>query len=121
MVRYEIAGNILAIVGAGTYTTEEIAAALSAAKNDPSLPSPVRLLIDISRSDMVHSLDDVRARLELIRQHFGRTQHVAFVASGVARMRLAEIYQRRAQDAAIQVAIFSERIAAENWLHQQER
>jgi hypothetical protein len=120
MVSYEIRGSILEIKGEGEYGTGEITAVLIAAKNDPRRSTPTFLLIDIRESESSPSIGDVQARLAVVQQQLGATMApaVAFVVRGVARDRLAQIYQARAEEdgTSFRIQVFTEPQAARAWL-----
>ena len=120
MVSYVINGAILEITGEGEYGTGEITAVLIAAKNDPRRPSPTFLLVDIRESQSNPSIGDVQARLAVVQQQLGATMAptVAFVVRGVARDRLAQIYQARAQEAGnlFNIEVFTDPETARAWL-----
>jgi hypothetical protein len=120
MVSYVINGSILEVTGEGEYGTGEITAVLIAAKNDPRRPSPTFLLVDIRESESNPSIGDVQARLAVVQQQLGATmaQTMAFVVRGVARDRLAQIYQARAQEAgnAFRIEVFTDPEEARAWL-----
>ena len=123
MLTYSISGPILELKGVGVYATEDVAAVLTAAKNDPHFPTPTRLLIDIRESEISHSFADVRARLTLIEEQLGRSMvpFVAFVVVGVARDRLAQIYQTRAKEtSAFHIEVFTDPGEARAWLVSQK-
>ena len=123
MVSYVINGPILEIRGEGEYGTGEITAVLIAARNDPRRTTPTHLLIDIRESESNPSIGDVQARLAVVQQQLGASMApaVAFVVTGVARDRLAQIYQRRAQDAGntFRIEVFTDPEAARTWLKAQ--
>jgi hypothetical protein len=120
MVSYVINGAILEITGEGEYGTGEITAVLIAAKNDPRRPSPTFLLVDIRESESNPSIGDVQARLAVVQQQLGASMAptVAFVVRGVARDRLAQIYQARAQEAGnvFRIEVFTDPETARAWL-----
>ena len=120
---YVINGPILEIRGEGEYGTGEITAVLIAARNDPRRTTPTHLLIDIRESESNPSIGDVQARLAVVQQQLGASMApaVAFVVTGVARDRLAQIYQRRAQDAGntFRIEVFTDPEAARTWLKAQ--
>ena len=120
MVSYVINGAILEITGEGEYGTGEITAVLIAAKNDPRRPSPTFLLVDIRESESNPSIGDVQARLAVVQQQLGATlaPTVAFVVRGVARDRLAQIYQARAQESGnmFRIEVFTDPETARAWL-----
>ena len=121
MVSYEIHGSILEVKGEGEYGTGEITAVLIAAKNDPRRSTPTFLLIDIRESESSPSIGDVQARLAVVQQQLGATMApvVAFVVRGVARDRLAQIYQARAEEdgsTSFRIQVFTEPQAARAWL-----
>jgi hypothetical protein len=115
LVTYTINGPILEITLEGSYTTQEIADVVIAAKADPALPLPLFLLSDFRESLLTPSFTDMGARFRLI-QDLAPTR-VAMVVSGVARERLARIYQTRATDSGLQIEVFSDLQAARDWLH----
>ena len=123
MVSYVINGPILEVRGEGEYGTGEITAVLIAARNDPRRTTPTHLLIDIRESESNPSIGDVQARLAVVQQQLGASMApaVAFVVTGVARDRLAQIYQRRAQDAGntFRIEVFTDPEAARTWLKAQ--
>jgi hypothetical protein len=123
MVSYLINGAILEVRGEGEYGTGEITSVLIAAKNDPRRPSPTFLLVDIRESESNPSIGDVQARLAVIQQQLGATMApvVAFVVRGIARDRLAKIYQARAEDAGniFRIEVFTDPQAARDWLKEQ--
>ena len=123
MVSYEIHGSILEVRGEGEYGTGEITAVLIAAKNDPRRATPTFLLIDIRESESSPSIGDVQARLAVVQQQLGATMApvVAFVVRGVARDRLAQIYQARAEEdgTSFRIQVFTEPQAARAWLKAQ--
>ena len=115
-VTFRVDGQILEFTGHGAYTTEQIAAAVQAAKEHPEYPSPVRLLIDIRDSQMDRSVEDVRARLALAEKHLDPVR-IAFVAAGETRERLVRMYRTRIADTTrVPIAIFSDVAAARAWL-----
>jgi hypothetical protein len=120
MVSYVINGAILEITGEGEYGTGEITAVLIAAKNDPRRPSPTFLLVDIRESESSPSIGDVQARLAVVQQQLGASMAptVAFVVRGVARDRLAQIYQARAQESGnmFRIEVFTDPETARAWL-----
>jgi hypothetical protein len=120
MVSYVINGAILEITGEGEYGTGEITAVLIAAKNDPRRPSPTFLLVDIRESESNPSIGDVQARLAVVQQQLGASMApaVAFVVRGVARDRLAQIYQARAQESGnmFRIEVFTDPETARAWL-----
>lgn len=120
MVSYVINGSILEITGEGEYGTGEITAVLIAAKNDPRRPSPTFLLVDIRESESNPSIGDVQTRLAVVQQQLGATMAptVAFVVRGVARDRLAQIYQARAQETGnmFRIEVFTDPETARAWL-----
>jgi hypothetical protein len=99
----------------GRDATAEVEAVLVAASRDPQLPKPTLLLIDTRDSEMTHSFTDVSKRLSLIRQHT-RAPFVAFVVSGVARERLAQIYRRRGEVMGTHIEVFPDLQGARAWL-----
>ena len=123
MVSYVINGSILEIRGEGEYGTGEITAVLIAARNDPRRTTPTYLLIDIRESESSPSIGDVQARLAVVQQQLGETMApaLAFVVRGVARERLANIYQARARegDVGFQIEVFPDPEAARAWLKAQ--
>jgi len=124
MVSYVINGSILELRGEGEYGTGEITMVLIAAKNDPKRVVPSFLLIDIRESGSNPSIGDVSARLAVLRHQLGGTMApaVAFVVRGLARDRLAHIYQARAEEdhtRPIRVQVFTEPAAARVWLEAQ--
>ena len=123
MVSYVINGSILEIRGEGEYGTGEITAVLIAARNDPRRTTPTYLLIDIRESGSSPSIGDVQARLAVVQQQLGETMApaLAFVVRGVARERLANIYQARARegDAGFQIEVFPDPETARAWLKAQ--
>jgi hypothetical protein len=120
MVSYVINVAILEITGEGEYGTGEITAVLIAAKNDPRRPSPTFLLVDIRESESNPSIGDVQARLAVVQQQLGASMAptVAFVVRGVARDRLAQIYQARAQESGnlFRIEVFTDPETARAWL-----
>jgi|KBSMisStaDraftv2_1062788.scaffolds.fasta_scaffold06463_2 hypothetical protein len=120
MVSYVINGSILEITGEGEYGTGEITAVLIAAKNDPRRPSPTFLLVDIRESESNPSIGDVQTRLAVVQQQLGGTMAptVAFVVRGLARDRLAQIYQARAQETGniFRIEVFTDPETARAWL-----
>jgi len=120
MVSYVINGSILEITGEGEYGTGEITAVLIAAKNDPRRPSPTFLLVDIRESESNPSIGDVQTRLAVVQQQLGATMAptVAFVVRGVARDRLAQIYQARAHETGnmFRIEVFTDPETARAWL-----
>lgn len=120
MVSYVINGAILEITGEGEYGTGEITAVLIAAKNDRRRPSPTFLLVDIRESESNPSIGDVQARLAVVQQQLGASMAptVAFVVRGVARDRLAQIYQARAQESGnmFRIEVFTDPETARAWL-----
>ena len=120
MVSYVINGAILEITGEGEYGTGEITAVLIAAKNDPRRPSPTFLLVDIRESESNPSIGDVQTRLAVVQQQLGGTMAptVAFVVRGLARDRLAQIYQARAQEGGnvFRIEVFTDPATARAWL-----
>ena len=120
MVSYVINGSILEVRGEGEYGTGEITAVLIAAKNDPRRATPTFLLIDIRESESSPSIGDVQARLAVVQQQLGATMApaVAFVVRGIARDRLAQIYQARAEEdgTSFRIQVFTEPQAARAWL-----
>jgi hypothetical protein len=116
MVSYTINGPILEITAEGSYTTEDVASVLIAAKADARLISPTLLLSDFRESHVTPSFADVNARLSLTQEHVAPTL-AALVISGVARERLAHIYQTRAaQTSGLQIEVFTDPQAARDWL-----
>ena len=120
MVSYVINGSILEITGEGEYGTGEITAVLIAAKNDPRRPSPTFLLVDIRESESNPSIGDVQTRLAVVQQQLGGTMAptVAFVVRGLARDRLAQIYQAWAQETGniFRIEVFTDPETARAWL-----
>ncbi len=119
MVSYVINGKILEIRGEGEYGTGEITAVLIAAKHDPRRTSPTFLLIDIRESESSPTVADVQERLAVVQQQLAASLApvVAFVVRGVARERLANIYQSRAEDVGIfHIEVFTDPEAARAWL-----
>src|SRR5258706_1963565 len=115
MITYAINGPILEVQGVGVYATEDVAAMYLAAKRDPLLPIPTLLLADIRESAMAHSFSDVRDRLLIIEKELGfiMAPFMAIVVSGVARDRLAQLYQSRAAETGgFQIEIFTDLQAA---------
>lgn len=123
MVSYEIRGSILEVRGEGEYGTGEITAVLIAARNDPKRTTPTFLLVDIRESESSPSIGDVQARLAVVQQQLGASlaPTVAFVVRGVARDRLAQIYQARAEEdgASFRIQVFTDPQAARAWLKEQ--
>ncbi len=123
MVSYVINGSILEIRGEGEYGTGEITRVLIAAKGDPRRTTPTYLLVDIRESESSPSIGDVQARLAVVQQQLGETMApaVAFVARGVARERLANIYQARAREggAGFLIEVFPDPETARAWLKEQ--
>jgi hypothetical protein len=123
MVSYVISGSILEVRGEGEYGTGEITAVLIAARNDPRRSTPTFLLIDIRESESHPSIGDVQARLAVVQQQLGASMApaVAFVVRGVARERLAQVYQARAEDVGntFRIEVFTDPQAARAWLQQQ--
>lgn len=123
MVSYVINGSILEVRGEGEYGTGEITRVLIAARNDPRRPTPTYLLVDIRESESSPSIGDVQARLAVVQQQLGETMApvVAFVARGVARERLADIYQARAREgeSGFRIEVFPDPEAARAWLKEQ--
>ena len=122
MVSYVINGPILEVRGEGEYGTGEITAVLIAAKHDPRRTSPTLLLIDIRESGSSPTVADVQARLAVVQQQLGASLApvVAFVVRGVARERLANLYQSRAEDAgSFRIEVFTDPEAARAWLKEQ--
>ena len=123
MVSYVINGPILEVRGEGEYGTGEITAVLIAAKRDPRRTTPTYLLIDIRESESNPSYGDVQARLAVVQQQLGASMApvIAFVVRGVARERLAHIYQAKAKDAggAFRIEVFTDPQAARDWLKKQ--
>jgi hypothetical protein len=123
MVSYTINGSVLEIRGEGEYGTGEITRVLIAAKNDPRRTTPTYLLVDIRESDSTPSPADVQARVAVVQQQLGATMApaIAFVVRGLARDRIAQIYQTRAEDAGtgFRIEVFTDPDAARAWLKQQ--
>ena len=123
MVSYVINGSILEVRGEGQYGTCEITRVLIAARNDPRRTTPTHLLIDIRESASSPSIGDVQARLAVVQQQLGETMApaIAFVVRGVARERLANIYQARARegDGGFRIEVFADPDAARAWLKEQ--
>ena len=115
MLIYTIDGPILEVTGVGAYVTRDVEAVLVAAAGDPQLPKPTLMLIDIPDSEMAHSFTDVTKRLSLIQQHMS-APCVAFVASGVARDRLAQIYRTRGAELRTSIEVFPDPQSARAWL-----
>jgi hypothetical protein len=124
MVSYVINGPILEIRGEGEYGTGEITRVLIAAKNDPRRTTPTYLLVDIRESESSPSVADVQSRLAVVQQQLGETMApaIAFVVRGVAREKLAQIYQKRAEDtgSAFRIEVFTDPEAARAWLMTQK-
>src|SRR6476659_1163819 len=120
MVSYVINGSILEIRGEGEYGTGEITRVLIAAKHDPRRSTPTCLLIDIRDSGSSPSIADVKARLAVFQQQLGESMApaVAFVVRGVARERLANIYQAYARERGdgLQIEVFPDPETARTWL-----
>jgi hypothetical protein len=123
MVSYVINGSILEIRGDGEYGTGEITRVLIAARNDPRRPTPTYLLVDIRESDSSPSVGDVQTRLAVVQQQLGESMApaIAFVTRGMARERLANIYQARAREGAkgFRIEVFPDPDAARAWLKAQ--
>jgi hypothetical protein len=123
MVSYVINGSILEIRGEGEYGTGEITRVLIAAKHDPRRSTPTYLLIDIRESESSPSIGDVKARLAVVQQQLGQSMApaLAFVVRGVARERLANIYQAHARERGngFQIEVFPDPETARTWLKQQ--
>jgi hypothetical protein len=123
MVSYEIRGSILEVRGEGEYGTGEITAVLIAARNDPKRATPTFLLVDIRESESSPSIGDVQARLAVVPQQLGESMApaVAFVVRGMARERLANIYQARAREGSggFRIEVFPDRETARAWLKEQ--
>jgi hypothetical protein len=119
MVSYVINGSILELHGEGEYGTGEITALLIRAKNDSRRLSPTLLLIDIRDSTSNPSYGDIQARLAIVQQQLGPTMApaVAFVVRGNAGERLAQIYQRAANETGgIRIEVFTDPQSARDWL-----
>src|SRR5436190_14164077 len=116
MVSYVINGPILEIRGEGEYGTGEITRVLIAAKHDPRRTTPTYLLVDIRESESSPSVGDVQSRLAVLQQQLGETlaPAIAFVVRGIAREKLAQIYQKRAEDngSAFRIEVFTDPEAA---------
>jgi hypothetical protein len=123
MVTYVINGPILEIRGEGEYGTGEITAVLIAAKNDPRRRTPTFLLVDIRESQTSPTVSDIEMRIAVLRQQLGDSMApaLAFVVRGVARDRIAHIYQARVEDAGSTtgIEVFTEPETARAWLQQQ--
>jgi len=123
MVSYVINGSILEVRGEGEYGTGEITRVLIAAKNDPRRLTPAFPLVDIRESETSPSVADVQARVAVVKQQLGETMApaIAFVVRGLARDRIAQIYQARADDAGtgFRIEVFTDPDAARAWLKQQ--
>ena len=123
MVSYAINGSILEVRGEGEYGTGEITAVLIAARNDRRRTTPTYLLVDIRESESSPTVGDIQARLAVVQQQLGETMApaIAFVVRGVARERLANIYQERAEEAGegFRIQVFTEPEAARAWLTEQ--
>ena len=124
MVSYTINGPILELRGEGEYGTGEITAVLIAAKNDPRRSTPTYLLVDIRESESTPSIGDVQARHAVVQQQLGASMApaIAFVVRGVARDRLAQIYQARSEDAGngLRIEVFTDPQEARVWLKAQK-
>jgi pyridoxal biosynthesis lyase PdxS len=120
MVSYVINGSILEIRGEGEYGTGEITRVLIAAKHDPRRSTPTYLLIDIRESESSPSIADMQARVAVVQQQLGESMApaIAFVARGVGRERLANIYQARAREGGkgFRIEVFSDPETARTWL-----
>jgi hypothetical protein len=115
-VTFHINGPILEVTGHGAYTTEQIAAAVQAAKQHPGFRSPALLLIDIRDSQIHYSFEDVRAWLALLQEQLAPVR-IAFGVAGEAREHLARIYQSRAVEmTSVPVEVFTDLDAARGWL-----
>lgn len=123
MVSYLINGSILEIRGEGDYGTGEITAVLIAARNDRRRTTPTYLLVDIRESESSPTVGDIQARLAVVRQQLAETMApaIAFVVRGVARERLANIYQARAGEVGqgFRIQVFTDPEAARAWLKTQ--
>lgn len=123
MVSYVINGSILEVRGEGEYGTGEITRVLIAARNDRRRTTPTYLLVDIRESESSPTVGDVQARLAVVQQQLGETMApaIAFVVRGVARERLANIYQARAGegDSGFRIEVFTDPEAARVWLKEQ--
>ena len=123
MVSYVINGSILEVRGEGEYGTGEITRVLIAARNDPRRTTPTYLLIDIRESESSPTVGDVQARLAVVQQQLGETMApaIAFVVRGVARERLANIYQARVGEGGgnFRIEVFTDPVAARVWLKEQ--
>ena len=123
MVSYVINGSILEIRGEGEYGTGEITRVLIAARNDPRRSTPTYLLVDIRESESSPSIADMQARVAVVQQQLGESMApaIAFVARGVARERLANIYQARAREGGrgFQIEVFPDPETARSWLQEQ--
>lgn len=124
MVSYVINGPILEIRGEGEYGTGEITRVLIAAKNDPRRTTPTYLLVDIRESESSPTVADIQARLAVVQQQLAETMApaIAFVVRGVAREKLAQIYQARAADVGnrFRIEVFTDPQAAREWLTAQK-
>jgi hypothetical protein len=118
MISHTIDGSLLVIKAEGKYSSDDIRATFTAALSDPKLPPKARLLIDARESLANPTVNEMEARLALLRSL--RPRMAPFCAMGVTtplHWGLARMYQAGSEiHDGPRIEVFKDINAAKQWL-----
>jgi hypothetical protein len=118
-VTYELHGSILRLNFEGTYAPTDIIDQFVAAMQDPRCPTQVALLLDVTRSDVLHtrSPEEIRQVAEFLgpyRERIGG--RVAVIAARDVHFGISSMGRAYSEGVGIEAAIFRDAKAALEWL-----
>lgn len=118
-VSYSLDSGILVLDAVGRYEPEDVPSAFLAGLADPACPSPVGLLLDVTRSEVLagRSADQLRRAAEFLQPFAERIgRRCAVVASEDVHFGLSRMGAAFAGKIGIEAQVFRSREAAEVWL-----
>jgi hypothetical protein len=118
-VTYSIEGDLVKVEMVGSYSLEEAISQLITAVTDPRCPTPVKLVLDVSRSDTLATrpTEDIKRVAELAgpyRDRIGR--RVAVVAEKDVHFGLSRLGSVYSQDVGVDAQVFRTQEEALAWL-----
>ena len=118
MISHAIDGSLVVIRADGKYTSDDIRATFNAALSDPKLPPKARLLIDARESLANPTINEMEARLALLRSLRPRiAPFCAIVVTTPLHWGLARMYQAGSEiHDGPRIEVFKDIYTAKQWL-----
>ena len=118
-VQYSIREGVLAMELVGIYELEDVTRTFLEALSDPACPSPVALLVDVSRSETLATRPtaDIRRVAEFVGPYADRIGgRVTVVAHSDVHYGLSRVGATHTEKVGVAAQVFRTRVEALSWL-----